>query len=52
LLGVVDGDFSQSTVTADAVLLEKKFIVVELMFVTGFTSIHFVKYSIAIIAKV
>jgi hypothetical protein len=52
LLAVVNGDFSQNTVVADDILQKKFLIVVELMFVTGFALIHFVKYSTAIIVKV
>jgi hypothetical protein len=52
-LGVVNSDFSWDTIAADDALPEKKFLIVaELMFVTGFTSIDFVKYSTATIVMV
>jgi uncharacterized membrane protein len=41
-----------NTVVADDILPEEFFMDVELMFVMGFASTHFMKYSTAMIAKV
>jgi hypothetical protein len=51
-LGVVDCDVSHDAIAIDDILLENFLMVGELMFVTGFASIHFVKYSTATMAKV
>jgi hypothetical protein len=52
ILGIVDCYASWDTVAADDVFPEDSLVVEELMFVMSFSSIHFVKYSTAIIVKV
>jgi hypothetical protein len=53
LFGIVEYDFSWDTETPGDDLSKKNFlIVVELMLVTGFASIHLVKYSTATMVKV
>jgi hypothetical protein len=46
------GDVSGDAIMADDVLPKKFLMVAELIFVTGFTSTHFVKYSTTTMAKV
>jgi hypothetical protein len=52
ILGVINCDLSRDAIVANDILLEEFFMVVELMFVMGFASTHFMKYSTATIAMV
>jgi hypothetical protein len=51
ILGIVDGDLPRNSVATDDVSLEKNWMVVEVMLVTGFALTHLVKYSTMTMAK-
>jgi hypothetical protein len=52
ILGIVNGDLLRYNVATDDVLLEKFWMVVDVILVIGFTSTHLVKYSTAMMVKV